>query len=98
MSEAREVLSLLLDARCEGRPAFASLHSDLDALVRAAPTKLEKVGAAFNLVGNAAIGMGLAVTAGVAMSMKAVSDWQAAQSRLLRQKSKAARSSAPPRR
>jgi TP901 family phage tail tape measure protein len=82
MAEATAVLDLLLTARYVGGPAFGAMAGDVDRLV-AKTSGLQKFGAAFNLLGTAAIvgGAGMAFALGAAA--KAAGDYDKALNRLV---------------
>lgn len=77
-----EVLSLLLTARYVGSPAFSSMSSDIDALVKSA-SGLAKVGAVADLVGTAMTAAGIGVAAFAAESIKQYDAYNAAVNRLV---------------
>lgn len=77
-----EVLSLLLTARYVGSPAFSSMSSDIDALVKSA-SGLAKVGAMADLVGTTMTAAGIGVAAFAAESIKQYDAYNAAVNRLV---------------
>lgn len=79
---ANTVLDLLLTARYVGGPAFREMSADIDALVEKG-NAFTKLGAGFNLVGDAMIGMGVAAAVGLGAAVDYALNYQDAINRII---------------